>query len=103
MCVVLGIFQGSSTLLLGCGGGQEDTTVVGLEVEVQAGDVIVLPAGTAHCNLRSTKEFRYVGVYPEVSGTSFHLSAAWMRDVKCWRCVKVHRMEKMLICGCVNL
>ncbi|CAO2653917.1 Nn.00g106500.m01.CDS01 [Neocucurbitaria sp. VM-36] len=57
-----GIFQGSSTLLLGC--GISDTSG-GQEVEVQAGDVIVLPAGTAHCNLQSTKEFTYVGVYPE--------------------------------------
>lgn len=26
--------------------------------------MIVLPAGTAHCNLESSDESRYVGVYP---------------------------------------
>lgn len=36
-----------------------------MKVDVRAGDVIVLPAGTAHCNFESSKDFRYVGVYPE--------------------------------------
>lgn len=59
-----GIIQGDSTLLLGC--GNNDRAEDGLEVDVHAGDVIVLPAGTGHCNLQSAKEFRYIGVYPEV-------------------------------------
>lgn len=58
-----GIFEGESTLLLGCGYSDDETT--GLKIEVRAGDVIVLPAGTAHCNLESSKGFRYIGVYPE--------------------------------------
>ncbi|OQV03453.1 hypothetical protein CLAIMM_08496 [Cladophialophora immunda] len=57
-----GIFQGSSTLLLGC--GSSDTSG-GLNVEVHAGDVIVLPAGTAHCSVESSLDYRYVGVYPK--------------------------------------
>ncbi|KAL1964456.1 hypothetical protein VTN77DRAFT_6882 [Rasamsonia byssochlamydoides] len=57
-----GIFQGESTLLLGC--GQNDTTG-GLELDVSAGDVIVLPAGTAHCCLQSSQDYRYIGVYPK--------------------------------------
>ncbi|KAL4799462.1 hypothetical protein BDV19DRAFT_400729 [Aspergillus venezuelensis] len=57
-----GIFQGSSTLLLGVGGGDQ---VGGLEVDVRAGDVIVLPAGTAHSCAKSSKDYRYIGVYPQ--------------------------------------
>lgn len=60
-----GIFHGESTLLLGC--GHDDQEEDGQKVEVRAGDVIVLPAGTGHCNLESSSGFRYIGVYPEVS------------------------------------
>lgn len=57
-----GIFAGRSTLLLGkIGSGN------GREVSVKAGDVIVLPAGTAHSNLESSPDYRYIGVYPKVS------------------------------------
>lgn len=61
-----GIFQGSSRLFLGCGQGDEEG---GIEVAVNEGDVIVLPAGTAHSCLESSQEpkYRYIGVYPEVS------------------------------------
>lgn len=38
----------------------------GLEVDVQAGDVIVLPAGTAHSSLESSSDYQYIGVYPQV-------------------------------------
>ena len=62
----LGIFQGHSRLLLG---KIEDGK--GLEVDVQAGDVIVLPAGTAHSSLDSSPNYRYVGVYPQVSLYSY--------------------------------
>ncbi|KAL2830437.1 hypothetical protein BJY01DRAFT_240376 [Aspergillus pseudoustus] len=57
-----GIFQGSSKLLLGVG---ESDQSGGLEVSVQAGDVIVLPAGTAHSCAVSSEDYRYIGVYPE--------------------------------------
>jgi hypothetical protein len=60
-----GIFQGSSTLLLGCG-SSDPSTAGGLHVDVHAGDVVVLPAGTAHCSVESTLDYRYVGVYPKV-------------------------------------
>lgn len=55
-------------MLLGC--GDSDDAADGLEVDLQKGDVIVLPAGTGHCNLQSTNDYRYIGVYPEVRG--FH-------------------------------
>lgn len=58
-----GILEGESTLLLGCGYSDDETD--GLKINVRSGDVIVLPAGTAHCNLESSKGFRYIGVYPE--------------------------------------
>ncbi|KAF5563452.1 cupin domain-containing protein [Fusarium napiforme] len=55
-----GIFQGSSTLLLG-----KIQKGKGVEVPVKAGDVIVLPAGTAHSSLESSSDYRYIGVYPK--------------------------------------
>ncbi|KAH8896208.1 hypothetical protein GQ53DRAFT_680844, partial [Thozetella sp. PMI_491] len=56
-----GIFRGSSKLLL----GQISSGTGGLELDVKAGDVIVLPAGTAHSSLESSEDYRYIGVYPE--------------------------------------
>ncbi|RVX67749.1 hypothetical protein B0A52_07872 [Exophiala mesophila] len=58
-----GVFQGESTILVGCGGVDPDDQ--GTKIDVSVGDVIVLPAGTGHCNLQSTKDYRYIGVYPD--------------------------------------
>lgn len=57
-----GIFRGSSTLLV-----RQIEAGEGPKIEVTAGDVVVLPAGTAHSSLESSSDYRYIGVYPTVS------------------------------------
>jgi uncharacterized protein YjlB len=63
--MVEAIIQGSSTLLLGVGPNEDERN--GQEVIVNAGDVIILPAGVAHCSKHFQDEYRYVGAYPIVS------------------------------------
>ncbi|KAL4902952.1 hypothetical protein BDW74DRAFT_180249 [Aspergillus multicolor] len=58
-----GVFQGSSTLLLGAAGG-DGVSDVGLRITVNTGDVIVLPAG-GHSSVESTDDYKYIRVYPE--------------------------------------
>ncbi len=54
---VLGIYSGSATVQLGGSKGKA--------VSVQAGDVIVIPAGVGHQNLGSSGNFGVVGAYPD--------------------------------------
>ncbi|KAF2093368.1 hypothetical protein NA57DRAFT_61494 [Rhizodiscina lignyota] len=58
------IYQGSSRLQLGKGPLDGKG---GVEVDVAKGDVIVLPAGTAHCSLSSDGGYEYMGLYPKGS------------------------------------
>jgi len=53
---VLGIYSGNALLQLGGKHGQE--------IQVDVGDVIILPAGTGHVSLRHSDDFSVVGAYP---------------------------------------
>ncbi len=54
---VLGVRSGAATVLIGGDAGER--------LELQTGDIIVLPVGTAHKKLTSSPDFEVVGAYPE--------------------------------------
>ena len=54
---VLGVYSGAAKLRLG---GEQ-----GKNVEVHAGDVIVIPAGVAHQNIGASEDFGVAGAYPD--------------------------------------
>lgn len=56
---VLGVYAGNAVLQIG---GPE-----GERLDVQVGDVIVLPAGTGHISLEHSTDFAVVGAYPNAA------------------------------------
>lgn len=54
---VLGILKGCGKVQFGGPSGQI--------LELNAGDVVIIPAGVAHKNLGATHDFKVVGAYPE--------------------------------------
>ena len=54
---MLGIYRASAKVQL----GDEE----GVVLDINAGDVIIIPAGVAHKNLSSSADFGVVGAYPE--------------------------------------
>lgn len=53
---VLGIGQGAVKVQLGGPSGPE--------LDLETGDIVLLPAGTAHCNLSASDDLIVVGAYP---------------------------------------
>lgn len=68
---VLGVISGSASLQLGGDAGRT--------LAVSAGDVLVLPAGTAHKLLHSSAGFRVAGAYP--GGTDYNTRRATPDDL----------------------
>jgi uncharacterized protein YjlB len=54
---VLGVASGTATVLFGGPNGRELT--------VAAGDVVAIPAGIGHCNIRQSDDLLMVGAYPD--------------------------------------
>jgi uncharacterized protein YjlB len=61
----LAVFRGNAHLRFGI--SNDDNVSDGVELNVKFGDVIVIPAGVAHCALTESGGFCMVGSYPEVS------------------------------------
>ncbi|EOD50968.1 putative cupin domain protein [Neofusicoccum parvum UCRNP2] len=78
-----GIIRGNTTYLLGK--SPEDADIDdegnpnGTKFFAEAGDVFVLPAGVAHCSVKSDGDYEFIGLYPGgplVDGERFNLNYA---------------------------
>ena len=78
----LAVFRGNARMRFGV--SDDDNTDDGVEITVKTGDVIVIPAGVAHCALKESGEFSMVGSYPEVlSYLIYHVDARVLRSGIC--------------------
>jgi uncharacterized protein YjlB len=71
---VLGVKSGTATLLIGGPDGRK--------FEVSSGNCLILPAGTGHQNLGSSKDFQIVGAYPPGQHADIQRSAATAEMLK---------------------
>lgn len=60
----LGVFSGNARLRFGIS-DKESSENSGVEEELEAGDVIVIPAGVAHRCVKEADGFTMVGAYPK--------------------------------------
>jgi uncharacterized protein YjlB len=60
---VLGVFSGYATIQFG---GEQ-----GEEIDIEEGDVVVIPAGVGHKKISSSEDFAVVGAYP--NGSDFDI------------------------------
>ncbi|HTO05110.1 MAG TPA: cupin, partial [Opitutus sp.] len=88
---VLGVYRGRASLRLGGS--------VGTTLDVEAGDLIILPAGTAHQNLGASEDFHVVGGYPEGQDADLLRGAAGERPAADERIARVARPKADPISG----
>lgn len=69
---VLGIFCGKADIQFGGEGG--------LVIELVRGDAVVIPAGVAHKNLESSRDFVCIGAYPD--GRDYDMNCGDSEDLK---------------------